>query len=53
MVYRGVDGDTKVKEEPFYKWTYGKFIKVGTIKTEKNDSKRNIQTSKQSLLTKS
>lgn len=35
-----------VKEEPYYKWSYGKFVKVGVIKTEKNDSKRNIQTSK-------
>lgn len=24
-------------EEPVYKWYYGKFIKIGTIKTEKND----------------
>lgn len=21
-------------EEPFYKWAYGRFIKVGTIQTE-------------------
>lgn len=25
-----------VKEEYFYKWTYGKFIKCGTIQTEDN-----------------
>jgi hypothetical protein len=27
-------------EEPYYKYTYGKFVKVGVIKTQENDNTR-------------
>jgi hypothetical protein len=31
---------TKETEEPYYKNTYGKFVKVGVIKTKENDNTR-------------
>ena len=30
----------KLLEEPYYRWAYGKFIKVGTIKTENPPNKK-------------
>ena len=34
-----MDRNTPVKEEPYYRWLYGKFVKVGTIKTEAPNKK--------------
>lgn len=34
-----MDRSTTVKEEAYYKWSYGKFVKIGTIKTESPNKK--------------
>ncbi len=31
--------NTTIKEEPYYKWSYGKFVKIGVIKTESPNKK--------------
>lgn len=37
---RGIKTE-KETEEPYFKWSYGKWIKVGTLKQEQNGDKTN------------